>query len=48
MKEKEPSYKIEDEWENFVAKNKIVRKKSNPKKKVFQEIKNLDTEVKKF
>ena len=45
MKEKEPSYKIEDEWENFVAKNKIVRKKSDPKKNIFQEVKNLSPKV---
>ena len=45
MKEKEPSYKIEDEWENFVAKNKIVRKRSDPKKNIFQEVKNLSPKV---
>ncbi len=45
MKEKEPSSKIEDEWKKFVAKNKIVRKKSDPKKNIFQQVKNLSSKA---
>ena len=45
MKEKEPSHKVEEEWKNFVSKNKVVRKKLDPKKNVFQASKNLSPNV---
>ena len=45
MKEKEPTHKVEEEWENFVAKNKIVRKNFDPKKNVLQEPTTLSPKV---
>ncbi len=41
MKEKDPSHKVEEEWENFVSNNKIVKKKADPTKNVFQGEKQL-------
>jgi DNA-nicking Smr family endonuclease len=43
MKEKDLSQKVEEEWESFVSSNKIVRKKLDPTKNVFQEPKTLPT-----
>tara|TARA_X000000368_G_C22812060_1_gene615120 strand:- start:120 stop:692 length:573 start_codon:yes stop_codon:yes gene_type:complete len=48
MKQKKPSHKVEEEWKNFVDKNKIVRKKSDAMRNVFQESKSLSSEVHKL
>ena len=45
MKEKDPPHKVEEEWKNFVTKNKIVRKKADPKKSVFQKTINFSPKV---
>ena len=41
MKKKEFFHNIEYEWENFVSRNKIIKKKQDRKKTVFQETKDL-------
>ena len=48
MKQKNPSQKIEEEWKDFVDKNKIVKKKLDPKSNVFQESKSLSPKVQKL
>ena len=41
MKKKELSRKVDDEWESFVSRNKIVKKKLDTNKNVFQDTKNI-------